>query len=52
MLPVILGIILIAILFGMGVAIHALWIVALVLIGLFVIGYAMRRGGLRRRMHF
>ena len=53
MLPVILILILIAVLFGAGVAIHTLWWVALVALVLFVIGYAMRRGGHGRRMpHF
>jgi hypothetical protein len=50
MLPVILMLILIAVLFGAGLAIHALWWVALVALVLFVIGYAMHRGGHGRRM--
>lgn len=48
MLPVVLVLLLIAILFGMGIAIHVLWIVAIVALGLLVIGYAMRR---RRLLH-
>jgi len=49
-LPVILILILVAVLLGAGVAIHALWWVALVALVLFVIGYAMRRGGHGHRM--
>jgi hypothetical protein len=45
---VILILILIAVLFGAGVAIHALWWVALVALALFAVGYTIRRGGHRR----
>jgi hypothetical protein len=44
MLPVILILIVIAVLFGAGLAIHTLWWVALAALVLFVIGYTLRGG--------
>lgn len=49
-IPVILILIVIAVLFGAGMAIHALWWIALAALVLFVVGYTMRRGGHGRRM--
>jgi hypothetical protein len=44
---IILALLLIAILFGAGAAMHALWWVAVIALALFLVGFAMRGSGRR-----
>lgn len=45
MIAVVLALLLIAVLFGLGSAVHALWFVAVVLTIAWLIGFAARPGG-------
>lgn len=46
MLPLLLFLVLVAVLFGLGAAVHLLWIIAIVALALWVIGFVIRpRGG-------
>ncbi len=46
MVPILLFLLLVALLFGLGAAIHLLWIAAIVALALWVIGFFARpRGG-------
>lgn len=47
MVALVLALLLIAILFGAGAAVHALWIAAVIALVLFLIGFAARGGGRR-----
>jgi len=45
MMPVLIALLLVALLFGLGAAVHFLWIVAVVLAILWLVGFAARSEG-------
>ena len=48
MVALVLFLILIAILFGAGVALHALWWIAIIALAVWILGFLVRPGGGRR----
>ena len=47
MLAIVLALLLIAVLFGTGAAIHALWWAAVIALAVFIVGFAARGSGRR-----
>jgi hypothetical protein len=49
---ILLALIIVALFFGLGFAVHLLWIVAVIALALWVIGLALGRGSTAGRHHF
>jgi hypothetical protein len=49
---ILLALIIVALFFGLGFAVHLLWIVAVIALALWVIGLALGRGATAGRHHF